>query len=61
MTRPLPELIQAQIIRLRRRGLTYRAVAWRCKLTKGQVAGVVFRAGLCKPSRNPVSKRHNRA
>jgi hypothetical protein len=43
---PSPELI-ARAIKLRREGLSYTAIGEACGVTKGAVAGMLFRAGVC--------------
>lgn len=48
MTWGLDEHLRETIINLRKYGWTYGGIASHLKLTKGQVAGVLWRAGLCK-------------
>lgn len=46
--RGLSDEIKAQICQLFLDGASYKQIASGLKLTKGQVAGVLFRAGLCQ-------------
>jgi hypothetical protein len=43
---PPPELI-ARAVKLRREGQSYTAIAASCGVTKGAVAGMLYRAGTC--------------
>lgn len=48
MTWGIDKETQERIIRMRKEGLTYSAIQRLLKLTRGQVAGTLWRAGLCK-------------
>lgn len=49
--RGLSDTLKAQIIEGRHQGLSMTEIARQLKLTKGQVAGVLFRAHETKPKR----------
>lgn len=49
-----PELV-AKAVKLHAAGMTYAAIAGACGITKGAVAGMLFRAGACKRER-PAAK-----
>lgn len=44
----LPEELKENIRSLRQHGWSYKRIARHLRVTKGQVAGVVWRAGLCQ-------------
>ncbi len=44
MTQPLNIKLQNEIIRLRKDGLSYSAICKQLHLTRGQIAGVLYRA-----------------
>lgn len=47
--RGLTDTTKAMIVVMRKHGLSYRVIGRELKITKGQVAGVLWRANLCKP------------
>jgi hypothetical protein len=46
---PPPELVE-RAVKLRREGLSYLEIAASCGVTKGAIAGILFRAGTCAVS-----------
>jgi DNA-directed RNA polymerase specialized sigma24 family protein len=53
--RGLSTTLQQAIIRLRDEGFSYTGVARQLRLTKGQVAGVLFRAGKTRKKKSATA------